>query len=71
MRIPNYYCPHCKRFKRFFQVDRDDGYNSCKHCGTPCNDVEEMLKDYVEQELSYQNLIGSLRNESKNSKVDF
>lgn len=71
MRIPNYYCPHCERFKKWYQVDTSQGYDICKHCGRTVNYVKSMLEDYVQQELSYQNLIGSVRNESKNSKIDF
>lgn len=50
MRIPSNYCPHCERFKKWYQVsDWTSGY--CNHCGTKCKNVEVMLKDYVQTKL--------------------
>jgi transposase-like protein len=57
-----YYCPHCGRFKRRFQV-KTDGYEYvtcvylpeyvCRHCGTEIDvytkrELEEELKEWNE-----------------------
>lgn len=59
-----YYCPHCGRFKRRFQIKIKDGvYNMlmyvfppdyiCRHCGTEIDvytkrELEEELKEWNE-----------------------
>ncbi len=60
MRVPNYYCPNCKRFKRFYQVTNIDAadFGYCKHCGTRCVETEEVLQEYIEKLLTGEIVYG-------------
>ena len=53
MRIPMYYCPHCGRFKNFFQVTNVDAcdYGNCKHCGTKCVGTRAVLESLIRKEI--------------------
>lgn len=51
MRVPNFFCPHCERFKKWFQIETWE-YTSkfyCKHCGSVLIDTEELFLDIVKQ----------------------
>lgn len=49
MNIPAYYCPRCRKFKRWFQVTNVDAYDygNCKHCGTECIEVKSAILDFL------------------------
>lgn len=49
MIIPNYYCPHCGRFKKWFQVEWEEMFcaHYCKHCGYRLIDVRDFLEAEV------------------------
>lgn len=53
MRIPMFYCPHCKRFKNLFQVTNVDAYDygNCKHCGTECVETRLVLEALIKREV--------------------
>ena len=51
MRVPNYYCPHCGRFKKQFQVEWWE-YSmsfSCRHCGNRIMETEELFLNIVKE----------------------
>lgn len=50
MIIPKYYCPHCRKFKKWYQVQmRGLGmlYPNCRHCDTKVVYTEDILKDFA------------------------
>lgn len=61
MRIPAFYCPNCKRFKKFYQVTNVDAsdFGNCKHCGTECYDtkflLEKLFNEYFSKEKKNEN----------------
>ncbi len=54
MRIPAFYCPNCKRFKKFYQVTNVDAsdFGNCKHCGTECYDTKFLLEKLFNEYFS-------------------
>lgn len=52
MRVPKYYCPHCERFKKWYQVEAASTLYGmqfyCKHCGEQCEDVAYVLRKYCD-----------------------
>ena len=62
MRLPAYYCPHCKRFKRWYQVTNGDiDYGNCKHCGTEVVDTRLVIESVIEREVRLQQSIKKVR----------
>ena len=63
MKIPSHYCPHCKRFRKWYQVTNIDAndYGYCKYCGTGCYDTTIIVKILLENEEK----IAKLLNEEK------
>lgn len=57
MNIPAYYCPRCKRFKRWFQVTNVDAYDygNCKHCGAKCIEVKSAILDFLNKKYGEKN----------------
>lgn len=51
MRVPSYYCPHCGRFKKLFQVEWCEYSLNfyCRHCGNRIMETEELFLDIVKQ----------------------
>ena len=51
MHIPPYYCPKCKRFKKWYQVTNVDAYDygNCKHCGTECIETKTAFLHYLDE----------------------
>ena len=54
MKIPSFYCPNCKRFKKWYQVTSVDGqdFGNCKHCGAECVDTSNYFKKFIEKCLN-------------------
>ena len=55
MRVPSFYCPNCGRFKRQYQVERNQYWiRICKHCGTAVYSTNtvfsKMIIDYIKQQ---------------------
>lgn len=48
MRIPNYYCPNCKQFKKRREVVNGGRMMYCRKCYCSVANVENMLLDYVQ-----------------------
>ena len=50
MRIPSWYCPHCKRFKKWYQITNVDAYDfgRCKHCGTDAIHTLDLFDEFME-----------------------
>lgn len=57
MRLPAYYCPHCKRFKRNNFLDRINGeYRTyCRGCLTDLIATENILLEIIEERIVYNN----------------
>ena len=52
MRLPAYYCPHCKRFKRFYQITNGDyDFGNCKHCGTEAVCTDSVILDLIAENI--------------------
>lgn len=52
IRIPKYYCTHCKRFKKWYQKKtKTSGYMYCKHCGESILYSGELLRRYLERKI--------------------
>lgn len=55
MRVPNFYCPNCDRFKKWFQVERvvfvdvNSEIYYCRHCGNRLIETEELFLNIVKQ----------------------
>lgn len=58
MRLPAYYCPHCKRFKRNNFLDRINGeYRTyCRGCLTDListeTELQNMLENFIENKTT-------------------
>lgn len=50
IKIKNYYCPHCKRFRSYFQLS---DFCDCKYCGNTCLNVARSLGSILERENSH------------------
>ena len=52
MKIPSYYCPHCHRFRKWYQVTNVDAfdYENCKYCGTKCYPTRRIVQILLENE---------------------
>ena len=49
MRIPNYYCPRCRRFRKWYQrIDSSDVRTYCRYCGEELIYVKDFLIQQVE-----------------------
>lgn len=61
MKLPTYYCPHCKRFKRDIWIDRINGEFAtfCRGCRTDLIRTDSILFEIVEERV--------LRNEHNRS----
>ena len=58
MRLPAYYCPHCKRFKRWYQITNGDiDYGNCKHCGTSAVVTECIIEELIAEKVERDELI--------------
>lgn len=57
MRLPTYYCPHCKRFKRDNFLDRINGeYRTyCRGCLTDLIPTENLLLEIIKERIIYKN----------------
>lgn len=53
MKLPKYYCPHCKRFKKDNFIDREHGefVTYCRGCGTTLTLTETLLHNMIENFL--------------------
>ena len=50
MRVPSYYCPNCKRFKKSWQVTNGEyDFGNCKHCGTACTHTLTLFTKFMEE----------------------
>lgn len=49
MRIPNYYCPVCKQFKKHREVVNGGRMMYCRKCYCRVVNGENMLLEYVEK----------------------
>ena len=51
MRLPAYYCPHCERFKRWYQITNGEyNFGNCKHCGTKAIDTKSAIETLIDRE---------------------
>lgn len=50
MIIPGWYWPHCRKFKKWYQVESIDlsSLRFCKHCDTRVVVTEEMFKKFLD-----------------------
>lgn len=53
IRIPKYYCTHCKRFKKWYQKETDpsSGYMYCRHCGEDILYTDEVVKRILKRKI--------------------
>lgn len=63
MRLKPYYCPHCKRFKRSYQVTNVDAYDfgNCKHCGSACIATDDAIQRIVSAYMEDSMLTNGIR----------
>lgn len=71
MRLPKYYCPHCKRFKRDNFLDLINGeYGTyCRSCLTDLIATENILLEIIEEWIKNGNIIVEEENIEHNRSI--
>lgn len=56
MIIPKHYCPHCGRFKKWFQIKWEEMFCDyyCKHCGYRIIDVKDFLETEIKKKYEIE-----------------
>jgi hypothetical protein len=59
MRITDFYCPHCNKYKKRFQVKTRAGTEGfyCKRCGCKLIETEKFLNTLI---MGYKGYVGSI-----------